>query len=123
MSKPATRERFREELHAMRKRLDDRAPELRDEAFRGAAGQDTGDHSVAPIHPADLGNQEAEAAVNLELAANEAFIRQEIDDALARMDDGTFGVCEECRKPIDPGRLAAIPYARLCIQCAKRDQY
>jgi RNA polymerase-binding transcription factor DksA len=38
-----------------------------------------------------------------------------IDDALRKIDDGTYGTCEVCGQPIAPGRLAAIPWARLCI--------
>lgn len=44
----------------------------------------------------------------------------EIDAALARVDDGTYGTCESCGKPIAEGRLEARPTARLCIACASR---
>jgi DnaK suppressor protein len=40
---------------------------------------------------------------------------REIDDALRKIDDGTYGACEACGKPIGEDRLAAIPWARLCI--------
>lgn len=43
---------------------------------------------------------------------------KKIASALARMDSGDFGVCIECGKPIDQGRLAAYPYALECIDCA-----
>ena len=51
-----------------------------------------------------------------------AFLLQDIDAALVRMDRGTFGTCEECGAEIDRQRLKAVPYARLCIACAKRNQ-
>jgi DnaK suppressor protein len=44
----------------------------------------------------------------------------EIDAALRRIEDGTYGVCERCGKPITPERLAAIPWARLCIDDQRR---
>lgn len=44
----------------------------------------------------------------------------EVDAALARMDDGTYGLCEVCGKPIAPERLQAIPWARLCIDDQRR---
>ena len=44
----------------------------------------------------------------------------EIDAALRRIDDGTYGICEVCGKPIPPERLAAIPWARLCIDDQRR---
>ncbi|GAA4720887.1 TraR/DksA family transcriptional regulator [Phytohabitans rumicis] len=42
----------------------------------------------------------------------------EIDDALRRLDSGTYGVCEKCGQPIADERLAARPFARRCITCA-----
>ena len=43
----------------------------------------------------------------------------EIEDALVRLDDGTYGVCEDCRTPIPSGRLETIPYARRCLTCQR----
>jgi RNA polymerase-binding protein DksA len=111
---------YREKLHALRSRLDERAPELRDEAFHGAGGESTGDLSNAPIHQADRAGQESEAVVNLGIAANEAALRQEVEEALLRLEDGSFGICTTCRAEITPKRLEAVPYASLCIRCAKQ---
>jgi RNA polymerase-binding protein DksA len=104
----------------MRSRLDDRVSGVRLEASLSTGGESAGGLSNVPIHPADLGNQEAEADVSIALAENEAYLRQEIDDALARIDAGTFGICEECHRSIPEGRLQAAPYSRLCIECANR---
>jgi RNA polymerase-binding protein DksA len=116
------RDAFQDKLHALRAELDDRASSLRDEALHSAGGENVGDLSHAPIHLADMGNQEAEAVVNLGLAENEAVLRKEIDEALGRLDAGTFGVCAQCKSAIDLGRLEAAPYSRLCIRCAERSQ-
>jgi RNA polymerase-binding transcription factor len=42
---------------------------------------------------------------------------QEIRDALARIEDGSYGQCERCEEPIPPRRLEALPWARMCVQC------
>jgi RNA polymerase-binding transcription factor DksA len=42
----------------------------------------------------------------------------DVDDALAKIDAGTYGICERCGKPIGDARLEAMPAARLCIACA-----
>ncbi|MBI5441214.1 MAG: TraR/DksA family transcriptional regulator [Deltaproteobacteria bacterium] len=42
---------------------------------------------------------------------------REIDAALDRIDEGTYGVCEECQEPISEARLKALPYATLCVDC------
>ncbi|WP_396449535.1 TraR/DksA family transcriptional regulator [Actinomadura sp.] len=45
---------------------------------------------------------------------------EEIDAALVRLDEGTYGLCEDCRKPVPEGRLEIIPYARRCVKCQQR---
>lgn len=44
---------------------------------------------------------------------------EEVDAALARLDAGTYGICESCLAPIPGERLAAIPHARLCVGCPR----
>lgn len=113
---------FRHRLHELRARLDARFPSLRAEALHSAGGDDIGEPSASPTHLADVGNQELNAVVNVGLAANEASVRQEIDAALARLDDGHFGVCEQCGHEISRNRLDALPYSALCIDCAEKNQ-
>jgi DnaK suppressor protein len=48
---------------------------------------------------------------------NAEHILRSIDEALKRVDDGTYGTCAACGKPISEGRLEARPYATLCIEC------
>lgn len=43
-----------------------------------------------------------------------------IDHALYKIEDGTYGVCEDCGQDIDPARLEVLPYATLCIKCKER---
>ena len=59
-----------------------------------------------------------------DLDRNSAFMR-DVQGALSRMDAGTFGLCADCEEPINPKRLAAIPWASSCIACqesADREQ-
>ena len=46
---------------------------------------------------------------------------RDVNRALSRLDAGNYGICTNCEEPIDPRRLAALPYAELCVSCA--DQY
>src|SRR5918996_6053315 len=46
---------------------------------------------------------------------------QDVDVALGKIKKGTFGVCERCGQPINPERLEAIPYARLCVKCKQKE--
>jgi DnaK suppressor protein len=54
---------------------------------------------------------------DLALSAQALAAVEEIDAALAKIDDGTYGVCERCQQPIPKPRLKALPYARLCVAC------
>jgi DnaK suppressor protein len=80
------------------------------EASRDANGDDEHDPEGATV-----GFERAQ------LTALLATTRQriaEVDDALSRMDAGTYGVCEGCGQPIDAARLLARPFARTCLTCA-----
>ena len=72
--------------------------------------QDTGD-SV------DQASQSIEKELLFELSDNERLTLDQIEAALRKIDKGTYGVCESCRKPIGKMRLQALPFARYCISC------
>jgi DnaK suppressor protein len=86
---------------------------------RGSEGQDV---AGAPLHPGDLGTENSEYDLIRSCAESTTNELQEIDDALARLRDGTFGRCEDCDHPIPAARLDAIPYARLCIACKSQEE-
>lgn len=69
---------------------------------------------------ADSGQSTAEKVRLLSIAEGLLEIVHEIDDALERMDEGTYGTCERCGTEIPPERLEARPYARECIACKQR---
>jgi DnaK suppressor protein len=69
----------------------------------------------------DLASAEILQDFSLRLRSREARLARKIQQALARMDGGSFGVCEECEEPIGIARLRARPEASLCIAC-KEDQ-
>jgi DnaK suppressor protein len=46
--------------------------------------------------------------------------RIQLDEALRRLDEGTYGICEDCDAPISPARLRALPFARRCVACQEQ---
>ena len=82
-------------------------------------GQGYGDQSSMPIHMADLGSDNWEQEFTLGLIANEQAVVREIDDALQRIEDRTFGICVATQQPIDIARLRAKPWAKYCIEYAR----
>ncbi|MGQ0824784.1 MAG: TraR/DksA family transcriptional regulator [Actinomycetota bacterium] len=69
---------------------------------------------------ADSGQVTAERGEVEALAGSLRETLNDIDAALAKFDDGAYGVCEECGSVISEARLEAMPFARLCITCASR---
>ena len=69
---------------------------------------------------ADQANGNNEVHIQLKLKQTDAKILQAIDEALARIDKGTFGICRDCGEPISPARLSAIPWTRVCITCKEK---
>ena len=69
----------------------------------------------------DLASSEYLQSFTFRLRGREKTFLKKIDHALAKIDEGTFGICEECDEPIHPKRLEARPETTLCIRC-KEDQ-
>jgi DnaK suppressor protein len=72
--------------------------------------------------PADAGSASFERETAQSLSNHARSLLTQIDDALRRMDAGTYGTCERCGEAIEPERLEALPYARLCLECKRRDE-
>jgi DnaK suppressor protein len=76
--------------------------------------------SSTPIHMADVGSDNYELENMLGLMDSERRIVREIDDALHRIEEGIYGICEGNDEPIPKARLNAIPWARYCVACANQ---
>jgi len=115
-------ESYRRRLLAVKKRLGADMSCLEEEALRGIGGEASGGLSNVPVHPADLGTDNFEEGVTLGLLENEDQILTEIEEALARIEEGVFGLCENCQKEMSRQRLEALAYARYCVDCARKLQ-
>lgn len=73
--------------------------------------------------PADTGSANFERERAQSLASHARRVIVQIDDALARIDAGSFGVCERCGGPIGKDRLEAIPYATFCLECKRLEEH
>lgn len=88
---------------------------LEEEALRGESGS----LSNMPQHMAEQGSEVYEQSLHLDLAAAGQKLIKEIDDALRRIEAGTFGICELTGKPIKVERLEELPWARHSIEAAR----
>lgn len=80
---------------------------------------ESGSLSNMPSHLAEQGSDASEQSLQLDLAANDRKLIREIDEAIKRIDNGTYGVCEVTGKPIKTERLEEIPWTRYCIEAAR----
>lgn len=71
-------------------------------------------------HPADDGTLAFDQARDLSLKVNAEQTLRLVEDALARFDNGTYGLCIDCGEEIDAARLKAIPYTPLCLKCQQK---
>jgi DnaK suppressor protein len=69
---------------------------------------------------ADQASGNNEVHIQLKLKQTDAKILQAIEEALGRIDKGTYGICRDCGEPISQPRLNAIPWTRVCIACKEK---
>ena len=69
---------------------------------------------------ADQASGNNEVHIALKLKQTDAKILQAIEEALVRLEKGTYGVCRDCGEPIAPARLNGIPWTRVCITCKEK---
>ncbi len=113
-------EGLREILNSERRRLF-KVVERNDKAIRHADGEsESGAGRAHSNHLADQGSDEAEYETKLLLSATQNEYLRQIEEAILRIEDGTYGVCEVTGKPIAIARLRAIPTARLSIEAQEQ---
>ncbi len=108
-------DKFRQMLINKRRSLVGDVSQLEDEALKG----NSGNLSHTPSHQAEQGSDSADQSLSLGLAAADRRLINEIDDALKRIDEGKFGICEMTGEPIRAERLAELPWARYTIAAAR----
>jgi RNA polymerase-binding protein DksA len=113
------------ELAELRTELEEQAKELRGEIddaevawheLQRDSGEGSGDDQ------ADAGTKTFEREHELSLANNSRDLLAQVDRALSRLDNGTYGVCENCGQPVGKARLQAFPRATLCVTCKQREE-
>ncbi len=115
-------QRFRKVLLLKRSMLTGDMNTLQEEALRLNRDGGSGELSNMPIHMADIGSDNYEQEFALGLIQNEEITLREIDEAIQRIDEGTYGKCQACEKKIPLARLKAKPQAKYCIECKKLDE-
>ena len=118
--KKAEMKPYKEMLLSLRSRLRGDVTTMADVALNKTRSESNGDLSSMPIHMADIGSDNYEQEFTLSMMESEESTLEAVEAALERIEDRSYGACEDCGKAIRKTRLKAIPYTPLCIQCASK---
>ena len=125
MAKPgiskARMEELRKLLEEKRDKLLKELDYLEGSSMKATMTESSGDLTSYSYHMADQGTDAMEREKAFLFASREGRFLYHLNKALERIEEGTYGYCEECGKPIPVERLRVVPHARLCIECKTAD--
>jgi DnaK suppressor protein len=107
---------YKEMLTQLRREVSGDISDLEADAFS------TDGDRLSVDNPADIGSESFAQEFSLELLQRDEATLAEIDEALERVRIGTFGLCEGCDEPIPKARLNAVPHARFCVECQRKNE-
>jgi DnaK suppressor protein len=107
---------LRKQLNEERGELQRQVAEIDEGSFGSGQSELTGELASFDEEYADAGTATFERERDLSLSNNIRDLMIKIDKALERIDEGTYGLCERCGRPIEKARIKALPYASLCIK-------
>jgi RNA polymerase-binding protein DksA len=114
--------RFREILEEERRRVLDAISYLHEETPGSLADETEEIVGSSDNHLGETATATLDREIDYSLEENSEHVLRAIDRALQRIDEGTFGTCETCGRPISEERLEAIPYATQCIDCRRKGE-
>jgi DnaK suppressor protein len=114
--------KFKKQLDDLRVSLSEGLQQIAENNLNRSQRESSGDLSGYSYHMADVGTDNFGREMELNIASNENERIRLIEEALERVEEGTFGGCVSCEGKINIERLEAVPYARLCIECARESE-
>ena len=115
-------ERYKKILQEIRTKIAGDLKHLESDSLNTNQRDAAGDLSGYSFHMADMATDNFDREFTLGLASNEQQSLNMIDVALRKIEEGTYGICEQCDKPIAAKRLNAMPHGRLCIKCQELEE-
>ncbi len=118
----ALRKKLRDAMIAQKERIMGDFMSLRQTHLRSSQRESAGDLSGYSLHMADIGTDTFDREFALTVASSEQDVLYRIDQALRRMEEKQYGLCESCGRAIKLSRLKAMPWARLCLPCKRKEE-
>ncbi|MGB8362000.1 MAG: TraR/DksA C4-type zinc finger protein [Acidimicrobiia bacterium] len=115
----STLERFRKRLEEDKERLEEQIEDYERDLEEARLTESSSDRSPDPGN-AEASSMKLEYAKELSVEQNTLDLLDKANRALARIDAGTYGICESCGNSIPVERLDVLPYSTVCVTCASR---
>ena len=115
-------QKFKELLLKKREELISDVNHITGDTRRHSQKEASGDLSAYSFHMADMASDNYEREFSLNLASSERETLLEIDEALKRINERTYGKCLSCSKKISKRRLSVVPQAKLCLPCKQQEE-
>jgi len=115
-------ETFKNRLLALRSRIRGDVSTMADAALSQSRSEAAGDLSLMPLHMADIGTDNFEREQTLAFIQSDSDTLEFIEEALQRIKDGTYGICEHCGCSIPKVRLNVLPHTATCVRCVESAQ-
>ena len=115
-------EYFKKLILKIKEKILDEIKHISEDTLKKSQKDAAGDISGYTYHMADVASDTYDREFSLGLASNERQSLYELDDALKKMEEGTFGICEECKSLITKTRLNVVPFTRLCVKCQEKKE-
>lgn len=115
----STVNKYRKRLEEERERLEEMIEEARIELEEARQTESSAERSPDPGN-AEAGSMKFEYEKELSMQQNSIDLLHKVENALGRIERGEYGQCESCGNPIPTARLDALPYATLCVDCARK---
>jgi len=116
-------EKFKKLLLKKREDIMNDVNHITEDTRKSSQKEASGDLSAYSLHMADVASDSYDREFSLNVASGERNTLLDIDEALKRMKDRTYGKCIICGKNISKKRLVAVPHAKLCMPCKRKEEH
>ena len=115
-------EHFRQRLLEEQKSILDELDWVESNYIGSSQRDSSGEVSGHSTHLADMGTDSSEQEKAYLIGDTRGDVLEDIKEALDKLGDGSYGLCESCGQPITHDRLEAVPYAKLCLECKTKEE-